>query len=642
MTGLVVAAAAAYLMLTPNEPFYEATTSLILQEPVSSEGLISVEVAAGPFVASQLEIMSSPVVEAEAADLLSATGVEVDATTVSAAIDVTGSSESPVVTITATHPSADMAVAIANAVADGYRLVSSRQATATAQSQLTQVAAQLDGVEERLAEIERELVASLEVDASLAMLEAEAREALELISDLKEALLGASQEDAEAIRQQIGDYQDRIDLYERELAVALQEEASLARHEAEAREAMELIPDLQDALVGASDEDAELIRQQIADYRDRIQVFEQVSSTFSDEPGQTSLLEEQSNLIARRAELQTLSDQITIDAELAPDAIALVQEAQEASQIGTPGITRTLGVAGGLGLALGVLLAYLLAVSRRSFAGRTEPESILGAPLLADIPDFADEGLRSTLPVIDNPRSAAAEAYRFAASSLAVTIRNRGIRSLAVLTATEGRGKTTTLVNTAFAAALDRSSVLVIDCDFGNQEASRLLLEKGQMLGTGLTDILEGTASIDSALQRVELGGGTQLQWLGRGTHPALAATSLQSDAAAALFKTLADRFDLVLVDSPPLLQVAYASRIVEMVEGVIVVVEHKSAYREAEDLSGRISLLSTPVVGYVYNRSPLRREMTRSEGSTGDIVVDHASGDLLALTRKRYRKFDN
>lgn len=593
VTGVAVGAAAGYLSLQPDESTYRATASVVLQEPVTSDGLVSTEVAGGRFVASQVEIMDSPLVEVEAAELVSATGLEVDADTVAAATEITSSTESPVVTITATHASAEIAVAIANAVADGYRQVSSRQATATAQSQLTQLNAQFDGVEERLVEIDRELAIAL----------------------------------AEAARAE----------------AALLEAAGFSRIEAGAREAIELIPDLQEALIEASDEDSEVIRQKIEDYRDRIDLFEQVLSALSEEPAPepTSLLQEQSTLFSRRAELQSLRDQIAIDAELAPDALALVQEALEASLIGNRETVRTLGVVGVLGLAVGVALAYFIAVSRRSFAGRFEPESILRAPLLADIPDFAEEGLHSTLPVLDHPRSAAAEAYRFAASSLAVSVRSRGIRSLAVVTATQGKGKTTTLINTALAAALDGSSVLIIDFDFGNPEASRLLA-KGQTLGAGISDILEGTADIESALFKVDLDYGAALHLLGRGTHPTMAATSLKSDGARVLFKTVADRFDFVFVDSPPLLQVAYSSRIAEIVEGVVVVVEHKSAYREAEDLMGRISLVGTPVVGYIYNRSALRREMTRSKGSTLDIIENNASGDQPSRTRKRRRKAES
>ena len=579
VTAVVVAIAAIFLLLRNDQDSFRAKTSVLLQEPVSSDGLVSTEVAGGRFVASQVEIMDSPVVAAEAANLLAEEGFEVDGDTVSAVTSIISSTDSPLVTITAFDLQPERAVAIANAVAEGYRNVSSLQATATAQSQLAQLQAQLDGIRERLDAI------SAELDS--------------------------------------GDAED----------------PGLTRIREQAQEAIERIPELQDELVDASTDDAVVIRRQIQDYRDRIDVYQQVVTAGARTTDQSTLLEEQSLLLNRRSQLLDLRDQISIEAELAPDALALIQAAELAEPVPSAGATRTLGVAGILGLALGAALAYFLAVSRRSFSTRVEPEEVLEAPLLADIPDFAEEGLDSAIPVRDNPRSAAAEAFRFAASSLAVSARSRGMKSLAFVSATQGQGKTTSVVNTALAAAVHGSSILVIDSDFGNQASSRVLLGGGSDSQPGMTDVVEGVASMDQAIQRVELGDGVSLDVLARGTRPTTAAMSLQSNAATELFKTMAERYDLVIVDTPPMLQVAYASRIVEMVEGAVVVIEHQSPYREAVDMVDRIGLIGRAIVGYVYNRSALRREMTMTEGSMMDIIGDGGFSDTASSRRSARRR---
>ncbi len=93
----------------------------------------------------------------------------------------------------------------------------------------------------------------------------------------------------------------------------------------------------------------------------------------------------------------------------------------------------------------GVGLAYLLSSRRRVFHDRTEPEAYLGAPLLADIPDFAEEGLKTRLPVRESPRSAAAEAFRFATASLELKLARQQAKSLVVISATLGTGKSTVL-----------------------------------------------------------------------------------------------------------------------------------------------------------------------------------------------------
>ena len=220
-----------------------------------------------------------------------------------------------------------------------------------------------------------------------------------------------------------------------------------------------------------------------------------------------------------------------------------------------------------------------------------------------------------------------------------MSARSRGMKSLAFVSATQGQGKTTSVVNTALAAAVHGSSILVIDSDFGNQASSRVLLGGGSDSQPGMTDVVEGVASMDQAIQRVELGDGVSLDVLARGTRPTTAAMSLQSNAATELFKTMAERYDLVIVDTPPMLQVAYASRIVEMVEGAVVVIEHQSPYREAVDMVDRIGLIGRAIVGYVYNRSALRREMTMTEGSMMDIIGDGGFSDTASSRRSARRR---
>ena len=134
-----------------------------------------------------------------------------------------------------------------------------------------------------------------------------------------------------------------------------------------------------------------------------------------------------------------------------------------------------LAVALAAGLFAGVGLAYLLASRRRVFRDRMEPELILGVPLLADIPDFTQEGLTTLLPVRDEPRSASAEAFRFAAASLELKMNRQEAKSLAIISPTLGAGKSTVLANIALAAARQGSRVLVIDADFGNQALTTLL-----------------------------------------------------------------------------------------------------------------------------------------------------------------------
>jgi Mrp family chromosome partitioning ATPase len=478
-------------------------------------------------------------------------------------VAIVATPESPLVTITAEAMSPEAAIAFSNAMADGYRDVTQRQTTATAEAQLERIDAQIASIDQRLSDINTELSGMISDDPSLESLRAQAQESIGAIAELQTQLLAST-----------GD-------------------------------------------------EAELIREQIADHRLRIEVYAEVVASSSAGPDQQGLVQEQARQVERRATLLTLRDEIEVDAGLAPDAIALVQPATEAERLDGFGLPRVLAVAVILGLAIGASLAYFLDLKRRTITRRSEPESLLGVQLLADVPDFELEDLESVVPVRDHPRSAAAEAYRFAATSVIAKARSQGLTSILVASPILGQGKTTTAVNMALAAAFHGQSVIVVDGDFGNQEASRILLGGAHMQDPGVTDVIDGTRTLAEASHRVDLGNGMSLSVMPRGTRPTLAASAFQSERGRDLFKSLADSYDLVVIDCPPLLQVAYASMLAELSQALVVVIQHGARESQLIDLRGRLDLIGRPVLGYVYNRSPLRREMTMSEGSMMDILGD-------------------
>lgn len=95
---------------------------------------------------------------------------------------------------------------------------------------------------------------------------------------------------------------------------------------------------------------------------------------------------------------------------------------------------------------------------RSSSKIRSDPELVLGAPLIAEVPSFRQEGIRTQVPVLTAPRSASAEAFRFAVSGLhsKQVIDNVMAEhgwSFAVMSAKVGEGKTVIAVNTALAVA---------------------------------------------------------------------------------------------------------------------------------------------------------------------------------------------
>lgn len=528
------------------------------------------------FISEQAQLLRSPIVAGVAAEKLSEGAPDFSATPaqLQAATIVSSFQGSSLVFISISDPDAARAVAWVNAVAEGYQEVSRLQATQNGAAALDRIDAQLESLQTRFTEVGGAIQAERDADESLRQLEAQFQEALAQLPALQA-----------------------------ELAVSVGDTAAA-------------------------------LRQRISDYRTQIDTYRQAVTTAGNSPQLQALLQEQEQSIIRRTDLLQRRDQLAIDIELAPGAVALLDPAEEATELVETGASRMLAVALVLGVMGAFATTYVLELRRRTFSRRSEPAVILGAPLLADIPLFSEENLQSDLPVRDEPRSAVAESFRFAASSIEDAMRSRGAKSVMMVGATLGHGKSTCIVNTAMASALQGNSILLIDADFGNQNATRLVLNQ-QAPAVGLIDVAEVGASFDDAVTQVPLGRSVSFSLMSRGTRPTVAANILLSGEAESVFQEAAETFDLVFADAPPLLQVAYASTLANHVDALVVVVSHGSPVREVEELADRLQLINTPVLGYLYNKSPLRREMRSGDGSLVDILGEEGLSHTTPTSRR-------
>jgi Mrp family chromosome partitioning ATPase len=334
------------------------------------------------------------------------------------------------------------------------------------------------------------------------------------------------------------------------------------------------------------------------------------------------LLETRNSLTQRLADIDSRRTELEIQAEIEGSGLAFYSPATATPVASGAGLLFT--TVGGLFLggilALGV--AYALGSWRRRFSDWGEPEVVLGAPFLAEIPRWDVEETSTLLPVRDDPRSLLAEAFRFASASLDIRLSRDHLKLVNFVSGSVGEGKSTLVANTALAAARAGKRVLLIDADFGNQDSSRLLF--GDLLvGPGLTELVAGLARIQSAVAAVPLSEGNRLDVIGRGMQAVTAPDFFASTNIAPILAEFAGSYDMVLIDGPPLLQVAYASTIARFADAVVIVVSHGSPIRAAEELGRRIGFIGTHVVGYIYNQAPRRSGRDVSGGSMKDVLGD-------------------
>jgi len=191
---------------------------------------------------------------------------------------------------------------------------------------------------------------------------------------------------------------------------------------------------------------------------------------------------------------------------------------------------------------------------------------------------------------------------------------------VAVTSAGLADGKSVVATNTALAAAKEGKRVLLIDADFGNQATTMLLLPD-ERPAAGLTEVVEVGMPLHEAVVQIEGSGSTGLHLLARGWRQTTAPEFFRLGATREFFEQVQDYYDLVIVDSPPVLHMAYASTLLGLVDKVLIVVPHESSATLLEELQDRLDLVGTPTIGYIYNLAPLRPEMTRTEGSMRDVL---------------------
>jgi capsular exopolysaccharide synthesis family protein len=256
-----------------------------------------------------------------------------------------------------------------------------------------------------------------------------------------------------------------------------------------------------------------------------------------------------------------------------------------------------------LGVVVGLVLAGALAVLRDRLDMTIKDDSVAtdkgGAPVIGHIPE--DPQLTEAHVVLSNSTSATAEAVRLIRTNLAFVDVDNPPRSIMVTSSVAGEGKTSLAVNLALALTESGQSVALVEGDLRRPKVTRYL---GLVAGAGLTNVLSRGAALEDVLQ--DAGGG--LTVLPAGPIPPNPSQLLASDAMAMLVDQLVGKYDLVLIDAPPLLPVADASVMTRLVDGVLLCARWGMVTTaQLERTSAVVERLGARVLGLVLTAVPGR-----------------------------------
>ncbi|MEK6302322.1 MAG: polysaccharide biosynthesis tyrosine autokinase [Acidobacteriota bacterium] len=207
------------------------------------------------------------------------------------------------------------------------------------------------------------------------------------------------------------------------------------------------------------------------------------------------------------------------------------------------------------------------------------------------------------LVVIDN-RSSAAEAYRVVRTSMLLSAAGSPPKTVLVTSGQPGEGKTTTVVNTAISLAQLGASVLIIDCDLRKPSAHKVF---GIDHDKGLSTYLSRDIEIDGLITKLQI---PNLSLLPCGPIPPNPAELISSERMKNLLRILSERYDHVLIDSPPLIHVTDPVILSSLVDGVILVVHGgKSTRAVTQRARQELASVGAKVFGVVLNNVDLKHQ---------------------------------
>ncbi|MEG0836554.1 MAG: polysaccharide biosynthesis tyrosine autokinase [Akkermansia sp.] len=214
------------------------------------------------------------------------------------------------------------------------------------------------------------------------------------------------------------------------------------------------------------------------------------------------------------------------------------------------------------GLFLGILIAFVLEYFDTTVKTMEEVEKVLDAPVMGVIPKNISDLIH------DSGQSPDIEAYRILRTNIELSRENPDELSLAFVSGSAGEGKTTTLANLAFTCAQGGYTTLMLDADL-----RRSSLHKHFDIdpSVGLSDYLTSDLSLEDVIQKTDY---DNLFILPAGPTPIDPSGLLNSQKMLELISEAKKRFDIVLVDSPPILGVSDAAVITSAVDMTMMVVQ--------------------------------------------------------------------
>ncbi|WP_448187859.1 GumC family protein [Azospirillum sp. sgz301742] len=312
--------------------------------------------------------------------------------------------------------------------------------------------------------------------------------------------------------------------------------------------------------------------------RQREQALRQEFETLTKDVSATG----QADLVIKSLEREVTSDRTVLETYMSrlnglrlqdtlekPD-VQIISKADAPQEPSYPKVPMVLGLATVSSLVVGFALATIIEHRDTSFRTLEQVEDVTGIPVAAALPFVRQRrGPSPEQGVVSNPTGLYAESVK---QLLVSTCRNRvggpGAMKLLVTSSLAGEGKTTSAVALGRVASLCGFRTLIIDGDLRRHSIGRLLKLKSE---PGLMEILNGEAAFDEAVQADPVSGAHVLP---AGHFKPSKQSALNVPAVQALFAGLEPHYDLIVIDTSPILAVSDPQYFLDVADTRLFVVQ--------------------------------------------------------------------
>jgi capsular exopolysaccharide synthesis family protein len=247
-----------------------------------------------------------------------------------------------------------------------------------------------------------------------------------------------------------------------------------------------------------------------------------------------------------------------------------------------------------VGLVLGLVLTLLVELQDDTIRTIEDAKELRHIGLIGLVPAFG----RTKRPLIStkDANDPLCESYRRIRNYPAID--DGSARSLLITSPGPNEGKSTTVMNLGISLAREGKKVVLMDMDLRRARLHAYFNLPNQV---GVTDFLEEEASLDEAIQDTPV---ERLSLISSGTPSPDADVLIESGEMGALISELMTRFDVVIIDSAPLLVKSDALVLAKHVDGAIVVIEsQRTTRRAAFEMLGMLAEAQIKPLGLILNR---------------------------------------